>query len=56
LDEEEGGDGKVEKLHNEEVPNFYSSQSKIRILKSRRIRWAGYVAGMGRKVMRIGYW
>jgi hypothetical protein len=34
------------KLHNEELHNFYSSPNIIRMIKSRRIRWAGYVAQM----------
>jgi hypothetical protein len=37
------------KLHNEELHNLYSSPSIIRIIKSRRIRWAGHVARMGEK-------
>jgi hypothetical protein len=37
------------KLHNEELRNLYSSPSIIRIIKSRRIRWAGHVARMGEK-------
>jgi hypothetical protein len=32
------------KLHNEEVRDLYSSPSIIRIIKSRRLRWAGHVA------------
>jgi hypothetical protein len=32
------------KLHNEEIQNLYSSQSIIRMIKSRRMRWAGNVA------------
>jgi hypothetical protein len=32
------------KLHNEELHNLYSSPSIIRIIKSRRMRWAGHVA------------
>jgi hypothetical protein len=32
------------KLHNEELHNLYSSPSVIRIIKSRRMRWPGYVA------------
>jgi hypothetical protein len=32
------------KLHNEELQNLYSSPSIIRMIKSRRMRWAGYVA------------
>jgi hypothetical protein len=32
------------KLHNEELHNLYSSPDIIRIIKPRRMRWAGYVA------------
>jgi hypothetical protein len=32
------------KLHNEELHNLYSSPSIIRMIKSRRMRWAGHVA------------
>jgi hypothetical protein len=32
------------KLHNEELHNLYSSPSIVRIIKSRRMRWAGHVA------------
>jgi hypothetical protein len=32
------------------------SPSIIRIIKSRRIRWAGHVARMGRRGTRIDYW
>jgi hypothetical protein len=35
------------KLHNVDLHDFYSSSSIIRIIKSRRMRWAGHVAGMG---------
>jgi hypothetical protein len=37
------------KLHNEELHKLYSSKSIIRIIKSRRMRWAGHVARMGEK-------
>jgi hypothetical protein len=37
------------KLHNEELRDVYSSPSIIRIIKSRRMRWAGHVARMGKK-------
>jgi hypothetical protein len=37
------------KLNNEELHNLYSSPSIIRIIKSRRMRWAGHVAQMGEK-------
>jgi hypothetical protein len=45
-DEETGG---WRKLHNEELHNFYSSASIIRVIKSRRMRWAGLVARMVEK-------
>jgi hypothetical protein len=35
------------KLHNEELHNLYSSPSIIRMIKSRRMRWAGHAARMG---------
>jgi hypothetical protein len=35
------------KLHNEELHGFYSSPSIIRVMKARRMRWAGHVARMG---------
>jgi hypothetical protein len=34
------------KLHNEKLHNLYYSPSIIRMIKSRRMRWAGYVARM----------
>jgi hypothetical protein len=37
------------KLHNEELHNLYSSPSIIRMIQSRRVRWAGYVARMGKE-------
>jgi hypothetical protein len=39
------------KLHNEELRDLYSSPSIIRIIKSRRMRWAGHVTRMGEKRM-----
>jgi hypothetical protein len=35
------------RLHNEELHNFYASPDIIRVIKSRRMRWAGHVARMG---------
>jgi hypothetical protein len=46
MDEVTGG---WRELHNEELHNLYSSSSIIRIIKSRRMRWAGHVARMGEK-------
>jgi hypothetical protein len=44
-----------EKLHNNELHSLYSSPNIVRVIKSRRIRWAGHVArmGEGRGVYRI---
>jgi hypothetical protein len=36
-------------LHNEEFRDLYSSPSIIRIIKSKRMRWAAHVARMGEK-------
>jgi hypothetical protein len=41
--------GEWRKLHNKELHDLYSSSSIIRIIKSRRMRWAGNVARMGEK-------
>jgi hypothetical protein len=37
------------RLHNEELNDLYSSRNIIRVIKSRRMRWAGNVARMGGK-------
>jgi hypothetical protein len=52
------------KLRNEELRDWYKSRSSslcnspgiIRIIKSRRMRWVGHVARMGRGGTRIDYW
>jgi hypothetical protein len=41
--------GDWRKLRDEEGHNLYSSPSIIRIIKLRRMRWAGHVAGRGEK-------
>jgi hypothetical protein len=43
-------------LHNEELHNLYCSPSIIRMINSRRMRWAGHVARMGRNGIRLGFW
>jgi hypothetical protein len=35
------------KLHNDELHSLYSSPNVVRVIKSRRMRWAGHVARMG---------
>jgi hypothetical protein len=48
-------DGPCRKLHNDELHNLYSSPNIVRVIKSRRMRWAGHVArmGEGRGVYRV---
>jgi hypothetical protein len=38
--------GACRKLHKEELHDLYSSPNIIRVIKSRRVRWAGHVARM----------
>jgi hypothetical protein len=39
--------GEWKKLHNEELNDLYSLHNIVRVVKSRRMRWAGHVARMG---------
>ena len=41
------------RLHNEKLNGLYSSPNIVRVIKSRRMRWAGHVARMGEKRGRI---
>jgi hypothetical protein len=41
--------GEWRKLHNDELRDLYSSPSIIRIVKSKRMRWTGHVARMGKE-------
>jgi hypothetical protein len=45
--------GEWRKLHNEALHNMYSSPNIVRVIKSRRMRWARYVARLGEE--RGGY-
>jgi hypothetical protein len=51
-------DGSWRKLHNDEQHDLYSSPNIVRVIKSRRMRWAGHVArmGEGRGVYRVLVW
>jgi hypothetical protein len=39
----------LEKLHNEELHNLYSSPNIVRMIKLRRKKWAGHLARVGEK-------
>jgi hypothetical protein len=39
--------GATIKVHNEELNDLYCSPNIVRVIKSRRMRWAGHVARMG---------
>jgi len=48
-------DGSWRKLHNDELHSLHSSPNIVRVIKARRMRWAGHVArmGAGRGVYRV---
>ena len=47
--------GEQRRLHNEELHSLYRSPNIVRVIKSRRLRWAGHVARMeeGRSAFKI---
>jgi hypothetical protein len=48
-------DGSWRKLHNDELHDLYSSPNIVWVIKSRRLRWAGHVARMGRGDVLTGF-
>jgi hypothetical protein len=49
-------DGSWRKLHNDELHNLHFSLNSFRVVKSRRMGWAGHVARMGRGDVFTGFW
>ena len=49
----DGVTGEWRKLHNEELNDLYASPNIVRVVKSRRMRWAGHVAAYGGVERRI---
>jgi hypothetical protein len=45
----DGVTGEWRKLHNEDLNDLYSSPNIVRVIKSRKMRWAGHVARMGER-------
>jgi hypothetical protein len=48
--------GEWTRLHKEELDDVYSSPNIIRVIKSRKMRWAGQVALWGRGEVHTGFW
>ena len=48
--------GEWRRLHNKELYAVYSATNIIRVIRSRRLRWAGHVARMGRGEVQAGFW
>ena len=42
--------GEWRKLHNEELNDLYFSPNNVRVIKPRRMRWAGHVARVGGRI------
>jgi len=48
--------GEWRRLHKEELIDLYFSPNIVRVIKSRKMRWAGHVARMGEGGVCIGSW
>ena len=48
--------GEWRKLHNEELSDLYCLPNIVRVIKSRRMRWVGHIARIGRGELYKGFW
>ena len=48
--------GEWRKLHKDELNDLYCSINIVRVIKSRRMKWAGHVARIGRVEVYTGFW
>jgi hypothetical protein len=46
----------LRKLHKEKLHDLYSSPTIVRVIQSRRMRWAGHVARIGEREACTGFW
>ena len=51
----DGVTGEWRKLHNEELNDLYCSPNIVRVIKSRRMKWAGHIARTGREDVCTGF-
>jgi hypothetical protein len=49
-------DGSWRKLHTDELHNLYSSPNTVRVIKSRKMRWAVHVVRMEERCLQGLYW
>jgi hypothetical protein len=49
-------DGSWRKMHTDELHSLYSSPNIVRVIKSRRMRWAGHVARTGKGEVFTEFW
>jgi hypothetical protein len=48
--------GELRKLHNERLNDLYSSPNTVRVIKLRKMSWAGHAARRGRGEVYIEFW